>query len=189
MAKEDFVRFKDSGGAFLIVDKVVAVEYGYKEGSHEVDRHLLEAIRNRQKEHNEQKAARRIRRAAKPDSRLIGRVRHSLDVAVLQRSNDDQKVRREDDLQSLSGAEVGGHDLEGGQSVLPLSPVQGGGEAGDSYLPGVVSTWSLGGDSDSCGTPFSVGEALANLHSFTFHFPLCWPRGQEGLDDNQNFSQ
>lgn len=144
MKKEDFLRFKDSGGALLIVDRAVAAEFGYKEGQDEVPGHIMEDLRNRQKEVNDARKNKWERRKARPASRLIGR-------SSMQRPDNDQEVRGEDDLLPTSGPEARGDDLEGGQSVLPIPTDEGRREGGGAPVPGILSVWGLGRDGDCQG--------------------------------------
>ena len=183
LKKEDLVRFKDPGGALLIVDRAIAAEFGYKESQDEVPIHIFEAIRQRQKEVNEQRTAKKVRRKDWPRTRASRSVRVAPAVASLQRPDSDPEVRGDVDSQLTTRTEIGRDDLEGGQLIFPLPTNEGGGEARDPYISGIIGPWSLGRDCDSEGEWRGSIIPLAP----TIAVAQCIPSigEQEGIDDSQ----
>lgn len=168
MKAEDLVRLYDAGGSRLIVDRKLAAQYGYNNGD-EVAASVFETLRDRQKEINEQRFARKVHRPASPTSRLVGSVLHRSAVAVLQ-SSGDQTFRGEDDLQSPSGPEAGRDDVQGVEHLAPVQALSRGGEAGDSHIPGEFSERAVGRNGHSGGAPTARPEAEPYTLTCVFFF-------------------
>lgn len=177
MRSDHFLRFKDPGGALLIVERAIAAEFGYSSSQEEIPTVTLEEMRNRQRNVNLARAEHRKVKASR-------RANANIAVAVLQRPSEHAEVRGEDAPHSTSGPETRGDDVEGGQPVAPLSPDEGGREAGGPPIPGVVGAWDLGradnGEGATLAEPDSDPDAIAIPQLVGL-----FTGGQEGLNDNQ----
>lgn len=179
MRSENFLRFKDPGGALLIVERAIAAEFGYTTSQEEISTVTLEEMRNRQRNVNLARAEHRKAKASR-------RAGANIVVAVLQRPSDGQEIWGEDDAHPTSGPETRGDDVEGGQPVAALPPDEGGGEAGGAPVPGVVGARNLGGDHNGEGATLAepYPEALT-LAEITTLFTVPLDRGKEGVSDSQ----
>lgn len=172
MRSDRFLRFKDPGGALLIVEKAIAAEFGYNASQEEIPTDILENMRNRQRNVN-------LARAEHKKIKAERRAGANIAVAVLQRSDGSQEVRGEDDPHPTTGPETRGDDVERGQSVAPISSNEGGREAGDTPVPGVVGPRNLGGDYNG------EGATLADTDPDPIAIPQLVALFKEGLNDNQ----
>lgn len=179
MRSDHFLRFKDPGGALLIVERAIAAEFGYTTSQEEIPTVTLEEMRNRQRNVNLVRAEHRKAKASR-------RAGANIAVAVLQRQSDGQEVRGEDDPHPTAGPETRGDDVEGGQPVAALPPDEGGGEAGSTPVPGVIGAWDLGRTDNGEGATLAVADPDDDPEAVAIpQLVALFTGGQEGINDNQ----
>lgn len=173
MRSDHFLRFKDSGGALLIVERAIAAEFGYTTSQEEIPTVTLEEMRNRQRNVNLARAEHRKAKASR---------RANANIAVAVMPVGSPTVGRDDNLQATTRTETGGSDVEGNGPVLHVQADEARREGRDVHDEGVVRPGNIGGDGNNSGEWGSDTDPDAIAIP---QLVALFTGGQEGLNDNQ----